>query len=286
MKLYQPAKNPKNRIRPLFLCLALMTAGIGKSQAELPILSDPPWLGYFTVFANKNFQFSITSEGVTTLKPLEKEADYPAIPITFGIEQILPDGKTTSHPLQPETFESSQPATADLKKTSIQGKFASDATFELAIEQERGLISMGGHVTNPGSLEKGSLRFIIQIDFSKFHDATNKGDWDKQQTKEFEKKVSNDAIRLKWTDGKTKKQTFERAVTANSNDISGPGIASMEIESSAFGKRRLNFMSSLNSAMVLSNPQTAPLYDGFSIRWASNPSKDPSGKGRISFTVK
>lgn len=93
-------------------------------------------------------------------------------------------------------------------------------------------------------------------------------------------------MRLKWTDGKSKKQALDRPVDAKAEEINGPGIAAAELDVSVFGNRKFKFEATPNSSMAMGNTQKAPLYEGFLIRWSADTAKDPSNKARLNFTFK
>jgi hypothetical protein len=274
------------RLKSLLISVLFFSAGIERGAAELPMLEQQPWLGYFVGFANKKFKFSFSTDGGIVLTTLMDEAELASIPITFYIEETLPDGKATAHSFQPGTLESAQPAAAKLESAVVRGKFGTDSSFELYIEQTSGVISMGGHVTNPGSLKTNPLRFVIQFTFSTFYDTQSKSEWDQPTLKAFEKKISRDGMRLKWTDGKSKKQALDRPVDAKTVEINGPGIAAAELDVSVFGDRKFKFEATPNSSMALGNAQKAPLYEGFLIRWSADAAKDTTNKARLSFSLK
>ena len=257
------------------------------ASAQLPALNDPPWLGYNAVYANKRFQFGVTSLGKISLTPIgDKGAPVShalAIGLEIAIEETLPTGKVVVKNLQSATLESSQPATDKLEKTVIRGKVTGDASFETQIEQDRGMILMSGRLVDPGTI-KNPLRFTIHAKFPTAYPYDEPKD--KKAEKAFEKKIEGDRIDLKWTDGKRKKQNLIDSVTAASPEINGPGIAAAQIEMVAYKGKKFVFTASENSSMNLAAENTGPLHKGFSIIWVPDTAKDKDGKARFSFDVK
>jgi hypothetical protein len=272
-------------------CIAVGTmmwaASLPKANAQLPALNDAPWLGYNAVFANKRFQFGVTSLGKISLTPIgDKGAPVShtlAIDLEIGIEESLPTGKVVVKKVQPGTLSSSQPATDKLEKTMITGKTTGDAAFELHIEQDRGMIAMGGRLVDPGTL-KNPLRFTIHAKFPTAYPYDKPKDLKEEKT--FEKKIEDDRIDLKWTDGKRIKQNLVDSVTASSPEINGPGIEAAQIEMAAYKGKKFVFMASPGSSMNLASENTGPLHKGFAIVWVPDPAKDKDGKARLSFEVK
>lgn len=271
-----------------FLTTLLFTGiAVAPASAQLPT-NDPPWLGYFAVSSNRHYEFSLTTHGKIMLTPVRENQkpvwDTLAIPIAIVVEESRPDGKTSTKLIQPTTLKSSDHATTALEKTTIHGQVTGGAVFEVSLEQNRGVISIGGRLIDPGTLKQNPLKFSIRVKFPPFYSSTKKTN--KDRAKIFEKKISDDRIDVTWIDGKGKRQKFGQAIDAASKDLNGPGIAAVQIESSAYPGRKFQFTASPHSSMTLSNEKNTPLHKGFSILWTSSPAKNPEGKARLSFEVK
>ena len=283
------AMDVRDRILGMGLAGMLGVAGIEPVSAELPGLTEPEWLGHFVGFQNKKFQFGITSQGKATLKVIGKKGEplnqKLTIPVEFLVEEIRPDGKPSVKNFQPETLESAQPAANKPQQIVIHGKVTGDARVEIHVNEDRGMISLGGRLLDPGTLTKNPLRFSIRL---KFPDAypSAKAAGDKKEEKELKDKMKNDRVQLSWTDGKRVKQATDKAVDAGSDGINGPGIAAMQVQFSTFDEKKFEFSASENSSIRLSGPQAQPLHDGFTITWMADPVKDPEGKARLNFEVK
>lgn len=263
--------------------------GMRPAAADLPALDKQPWFGHFAVYDGKRFQLGMTSRGAITVY-VKNEKDAPMkhnyeIPITIGIEETQPDGKTAIKRIKYETLESAEPATDDLEKAVIRGKVTGDAAFELTLEQTRGVISIGGRMTDPGTLTKNPVRFVVSTRIPNIYSKDKKET--KKEKKAFEKKVKGDRIEIKWTDGKRTKQNFEKPMDeAALKELNGPGILGAEIEMVGYKERKLLFLASPNSSMKISNEKAGPLHQGFTVTWAPDAAKDPEGKARLSFEVK
>lgn len=291
--------------RPASIAAILISGflGLTDARAQLPALEEQPWMGYFAVFGNKRFNIGVTSQGQIKLSPMNEKGQQVTqqldIAITAGIEEILPDGRAVMKQLNPETLTSEQPATAKLEKTTIRGKVTGDAEFELNIEQSRGIIFIGGRVLDPGKLTKNPLRFAVRARIpngyphEKNKPSATEGDDDSKQDREakkaekaFMKKIEDDSLEVKWTDGKRVKRDFVEPVEAASKDLCGPGITSAEVEISSYKGKRFVFTASPNSSITLWNEKPAPLYTGFTINWSADPAKDADGKARLAVEVR
>jgi hypothetical protein len=280
-----------------FAALLASCMGIQSLPAELPALTETPWLGCFGVFKNRNYEITITSQGKIRLLPYNAKgqvlSSYIDIPISVGIEEILPDGKFQALKILPETLESTDPATDKLRKAVIRGKVTGGAAFEATIEESRGAISIGGRVTDPGTETKNPLRFHVVTTIPYYSGGIEKDTPEKR--KAYEATVKSDYVETKWTDGKRHKEMFVTAVDASSPEINGPGIASAEIGIALFQTRKFLLSASSNSAMRFANANSTPteagthvrpLYEGIIITWTGDPKKDPNGLARLALQIK
>lgn len=271
--------------------------GIQSAAAELPALTEKPWFGFFCVSKNRAYQITVSSQGEIRLSPNNEKGEilssYIDIPISLGIEEILPDGRFKSLKILPETLESTDPATDKLKKAVIRGKVTGGAAFEATIEEWRGAISIGGRVTDPGTETKNPLRFHIVTTIPYYSGGIEKDTPAKR--KAYEATVKSDYVETKWTDGKRHKEMFVTAVDAGSPQINGPGIASTEIGIALFQTRKILLSASANSSMKFANANSAPteagthvrpLYEGIIITWTADQKKDPKGLARLALQIK
>lgn len=275
--------------------------GLPETRAELPSLDQQPWIGYFSACTDKRFKFGVTAQGNIALIPMNKKgepvSEQLAINFDVGIEEIMPDGKVVMKQFQLDTLESEQPATAKLAKATIRGKVTGDARFELNLEQNRGIIFIGGRVMDPGSLTN-PLRFVVRARIPNAYpyqenkpDASSEDDGKKDRDakkaeKAFLKKIKDDTLVVKWTDGTRVKKDYAEVVDASAKEINGPGIAAAEITASCYHGNRLILTAAPNSSMTLKNPAAKPLHEGFMLVWTTDAAKDPDGKARLAIEVK
>jgi hypothetical protein len=166
---------------------------IPSGPAELPTL-EKPWLGYFGVAIESGFQFRFASQGETQIYILNCNRDpFEGLPINvvFLAVQTLPDGTSKDLPMQLKTLESTDPATAKLKKTVFRSKLTSQATgqptLEVTIEVNGGAILASSRIIDKGAFDQGSLIPVIRVGFPGFYGNENaeKGTWTKKELKEF-----------------------------------------------------------------------------------------------------
>jgi hypothetical protein len=287
------------RMLPRLRVVALLTAliGIQSAAAELPALMERDWLGQFAVFKNRDYQFTISSHGEIRIAPYPKDGNttvgYIVIPIHIGIVGISPDGTNQWFSIQPETLESTDPATNKLKKAVFRGKVTGGAAFEATVEEARGIIFISGRVTAPGTATKNPLRFQVLTKIPYFYGHVEKDTREKKQA--FEAKIKSDNVVMKFINGKRHKEWFITPVDAGSPEINAPGIASAEFDIKPLRGRKFLLSASENTPMSFANANRAPnesgtperpLYEGLHIFWTADPAKDPQGSARVSFQMK
>lgn len=283
----KPKRNPA-----WLLVLGLAMSPPPAAFAQLPTLSQSPWLGYFAAHEGRRFKFGITGRGEIKLTPLnDKGAEFGphmTLPVQVGIEEILPDGKTDMKVIRADTLQSQQTATDKLERVVIQGKVSADAAFEAVIEQKAGTISIGGRLLDKGQFQKNPVRFAVRVRIPNNYPWTKEESWKSHPEKvaPFLKKIGKDSIEMTRIDKKRITWTFEKPVDASSPDLSGPGMSRIEIAMQSFGDRRLLFNASENSRITLSNTPDSPLYEGFTLTWIPDVAKDKDAKARLGLVIK
>ncbi len=268
----------------------LGAAGMFPLAAQLPMLSDKEMLGYFLAADSKSFEFRIGADGKTSIKVLDSKGNPVnsklAIPVTFSIEETLPGGKTISRQFSPESLETTFPATMKPKDVTFRGKATGDIGFEVFVTEERGAITLGGHLLNPAEL-KNPTRFGIEVRIpNAVPEAKPDSEGDKKAAKEREDAVKDDKVQLMWTDGKKARIAGDEAVEGSSKEVSGPGISAAVVQFAAFKDRKIQVTAGPNSSMMLRNPSKRRLVEGFDLFWSADPAKDPQGKARLTIEIR
>jgi len=267
----------------LCVCAATQTA-----SAELPSLTVKEWLGRFAVSANSKYEFTVETTGTIKLYPVgsrkQKAPMFSYIIISPQIVEMMPDGSQVAR--QINSLESNDPATEELRKTTIRGTVTGDTTFEINIEDRQGAIYMGGKILQPGPAVKNPQRFTIVFNFPNLYvSKTDNLDTDEKR-ESFEKMVEKDKITLKRIDSKKVKQTFESNVDGTSDDITGPGITSAEIDCEGYLGRKITLTAAPNSSLKLANPNNEPLWNGYTLTWSADPEKDKGSKAQVAIEVR
>jgi hypothetical protein len=279
----------KNSNLGVWSAVSIMACGIFPAKADLPGLDDRTWVGYFQGLETKQFHFGLNTSGKALISPMGKKGDpigsKLGITIDFTIQETLPDGTIVTKNVQPESLTSEQSASTELKAVTFRGKVTGDASFEATLNNDRGKISLGGKLLEPGTL-KNPLRFAILVSFPNGYPYDLERAAGKKEEKAFADKIKSDRLQLKWTSGKSVKPSLAEATDAASQEINGPGISALSLEMSSYQGKKVEFFASDGSSFTLSNGAGKPLHEGFKATWLADPAKDPQGGARLIFEVK
>ena len=259
----------------IFLLVAL--TGALPARADLPMMKDKPWLGYFVGFKDRGASFGVSSKGNTLFKPLKRDgtpiASTNPIKVKFDIIETLPSGKTIRKKIDPDAFTSDSPASLDPKQpVTFRGIVTGDAKFEITVSEERGAVCLSGRITDKGSL-KNPLHLAISIDFLPYKSSDVETE---EQQKKFKKKARRDEIRLDL--GKFERSKLDFLDTMNPAKKSEDGFIAAEVRTEGYGGLRWNLTASENSKLRFEDKGERPLYKGFSIYWTVNEGADPTAE--------
>jgi hypothetical protein len=279
-----------HRVKKGFLALAMIPALVSLPvAAQLPILNEKEWLGYFTGFESKKVRWSFSSEGKSVLRVIGSKGDMASeklsISLDFVVEEVMPDGKIAVRALIPESLESAQAPTTKPKGLVVRGKARGDVGFELYLDENGGNLSLGGRVTDPGPTVKNPLRFGIRMKLPDAYPDDSSVD-DKKKLKAFETKIKNDRLQFIRVDKSRGKQSLTESVEVDATAINGGGIVNAEIEMAGYKERKFLLAATESSIMNVVIPKPGPLYEGFVVTWNTDPAKDPQGKARFSIEVR
>ncbi|RPJ33804.1 MAG: hypothetical protein EHM17_08955 [Verrucomicrobiaceae bacterium] len=270
------------------LILMMVAAGLQPLCAQLPPLAREPWLGYFAVYEGSRYQFAVSSNGEMQLAPIisgKPVSSGTVIKLTPTVSEILSSGKSVTKKLIPDSLETPDAATTKLEKAVFRGKVTGGAAFEVTLEQNRGIIFIGGRILDPGEI-KNPLRFSISTKIPNLYPndrVDRKADARQQRKdeKELADKMRSDRLTLKSADDNRFRQNLSDKADPASEPWCGPGIAELELDSEAYKGRKVRFTASPGTLLKVACDASSPLYQGFSIEWAPDAAKDPEGKARL-----
>ena len=255
---------------------------------------DEPWLGYFAVANESSFRFLLSKNGEFKILILNKSNDLMelySITLQFLATEALPDGSVRDMLMKWDTVESKDPPAAKLKKTVLRSKLTEQATgqptLEVTIEISGGTLLANARITDKGAFDKNPVKPVIVVGFPGFYAGDNdqKATWDKKQIRDFDKLIGRDSVTLKHLDGKTIKLACVEKTDLNPNEVNGNGSSLAEVEIYYYQKKKIEFLASPNSSLILGNAGEAPLHSGFWFQWSADPAKDPAGQAKLAIRI-
>ena len=262
--------------------------GMAPCPAALPDLKEPPWLGHFLAFANKKFTFGLSSMAEGKLTPMGRSGKpinfQMVLPVAFVVEEVLPNGRTITKKLLPDTLTTKDAATAKPGHVSFRGMVTGGASFEGRVEVEHGVVAAGGRLLDAGTLTKNPLRFGVRVTFPNAY--RNQPKTDKRAARAFENLLKEDRLSLVRTDGKRVRLTGLDKVGPVSSKINSPDIAEIKIDIGAYQGKVFEFTATQHSRLDLSNRLEQAVHEGFVLTWYPDPTTDPEGNARFKFEVK
>jgi hypothetical protein len=273
----------KNSSSFVTACL-LGVVGIFPAVAELPILTDREWLGYYVGHKTRSYQFGVTGQGETSIKVIGKKGEPLSqllVSLDFVVDETMPDGQVVSRKVARETLSADAPAAAKLDRVVIKGKARGDTSVEIYMDENRGGIAIGGRIVDPGTC-KNPLRFSVQLKFQNAYPKAKKDG--KKELDAFAEQIKKDRIQLVSVDGKRSKPSPSEVL--NAKEISGAGLNALAMELDPYQGKKFEITASDNSVMHLSNTTPGPLHEGFTVSWSVDPAKDPQNRARMEVLVK
>lgn len=268
----------KNQIAALAIASGFVFSA-SHATAQLPGLSEKPWLGYFLGLKDRKFQFGIITDGDALFEPLKRDGSavsiHNPVKIHFEVLETMPDGKVVSKTIRKDTLASQSPAIEDPSKpVTFTGKVTGDAAFEVTVIPERGAVTFTGKITDKGTLSN-PLSFAITSDFSPYKNASA----DDAEKDSFEKKIKRDEIRLEMVSGDREKLEFIEKT--NPAETFKEGFTSADIRTEGYGGVGFEFEAVGKSKIIFEDKGEKALWDTFSLRWIST---EPSDKLTIKGT--
>ncbi|MDP4720095.1 MAG: hypothetical protein NWS48_02605 [Akkermansiaceae bacterium] len=258
------------------------------ANAELPSLSTAPWVGFFAGLDSKTYRLGISARGEINLNPWHKKGAvhaYHFIPVTWGIERTLPDGRTRVFEVLPDSLESDDQANSELETTIIRGETTGGAKVELTVTEDDGVMHFKTRLLDPGQLPADSIRPVICTLVQNYY-GTTKARMSSKPDEFLELLEDNkDSLKLTQVDGKTKKFDFIEPVTAASDEVTGAGVTEAEVDV-RFIDHTYIFAATGASALTLENKEGEPFHAGFKMVWRADEAKDAKHEATLAISVK
>lgn len=258
---------------------------------QLPHMQDDPWLGYFSGYKRRNFEFGVDNEGKCELyligaKTKQRVGHTRIIKIYTEVLVQNAAGKIYAKRLkEDEGFATEMKPGLDHEEVKFTAETTGDAKVEISVKYDRDRIIMDGRVLDQGTLkgEKIYLSFKVMVP-AMYGTSYNNAD-----EKKLKSAMRKD--RIKFVRAKDQKRvslkSYEEAVL-NDEDVAQGGVTELTVamdaqEGNDFvfttldGKGVLAFENSTRS-------KKGPLWKGYMVKWKREYTKETK-KGISPFVI-
>jgi len=148
-------------------CLALFLFAAPLMAGPLPTIGKQPWLVQYVAYEHKQLQFTINSEGVGQLLPMNEKGkpldDKHAIKFLPVVEDVSADGKAAAKYIQKDGWEAVTPAGVNAKTVTYRGTAGGNSRFEITLEFDGKEVRAGGKILDKGTLINPRFRLRVQV---------------------------------------------------------------------------------------------------------------------------
>ena len=275
-----------------------------QAVAQLPTFSEGDRLGYFASYGDNRMEFGILADGTVRLMPTLADGLSASFRSGKYVLEISPrlvstasSGKTTRHRVVPESLTTDGAVTDKFEQATIRGEVTGGAKFEFPLQQNRGVLLMGGGLAAGQDL-KTPHQFEIELKvpaqmtsgkldtLSKLTQAAATDRAAKRELRDFMRDFRDDRLTVRRIDGTETRYPLAEPVEGGAEAITGPGIAELELQSSVYEARRIVITAEKGSALSLATTRENMLQPGFTLTWKTDPAKDPEAKTRLAISVR
>jgi hypothetical protein len=282
----------------LAVVFAGFAGGTGRLQAQLPSLSQSPWLGFFAGHQGTRGMCGILADGslyynhADNLGSVSSGSPHHIYP---AVQETLPDGKFRVRRLLPETLKTETEPTDKPDKVTYSGQVKSGATIDVTVEFTRRDISIGGRIVDPGP-GKNPQSFILYTQAPPYYLMYGESKTLKEGTPEEKKKLeqqiarqrtvaAKESLLLRKLDGKSIKQPLLDSVDLSSPDFNGDGFNEVEADFEWLKDRKIRITATEGSRMMLSGKKRPIFKHHFYITWMQDSAAKSPGKSRMVITT-
>lgn len=262
----------KRFLTPAAALLFLSDASL--CHAQLPTLTDQPFLGYFTGIEKKRSRFGITTKGEGAIIPVlrngeEVNSNNP-IEIRLNILQIQSGDSVVNRRIDTQSLSSETPATLNPAEPVVfSGKASGDVEFAVVVSPERDGFSLSGKITAPGSTSPPPV-FAVTLNFTPYRSRGSNA----KAVDALMDKIKRDEIRIGMADRSSQKLKFDDGFDPDT--IFPEGFVSATVKTKAYDDVEYNLEATGGSKLMFTGGEKDKLWNKFEIRWLPDPSQDPA----------
>lgn len=251
--------------------IALLIASGAAPAQQLPSLSKAPWLGFFSGYVRRGFEFGVNNEGACEIHLIgknKKRVGHTRV-VKIYPEVIVENdqGKRYYKRLkEDEGFATTQKAGLEHEAVKFTAESTGDAKVEVSIKYDRDRIIFDGKILDRGKLTKGKIYFGFKVLMPAMYSPTYS---DEKKAKARMRKDKFRFVRAK--DGKRVTLKTYEEVDLNDEKNTKDGVTALEVDMDGQeGKKFLFKTEDGKGKFIVENryrDKKGKLWKGYYVKW-------------------
>ncbi|MBT8036828.1 MAG: hypothetical protein KJO21_04725 [Verrucomicrobiae bacterium] len=255
------------------------------SAGSLPIMTDHPWIGYFSGYERRGFEFGIREDGqceVYLIASKTKKRIGMARTINIQAEVIVEDdqGRRTTQKLKKGSLSTEMKAGADHRDVRFKAESTGGAKFEVRVEYDGNRIMMDGRILDRGSIkgEKIYMGFCVKVPAM-----YGKSTYDGADEKKVKAAMRSDRIRMTRADDRKRVslKSYE-FVDLQDKNIALGGVTELYVSMKSQEGNDFIFTTEHRKGVIdvtyKQEHLKAPMWKGYLVKWRREFTDAPASK--------
>lgn len=213
----------------LWVFVPVLSFLVRPAQAQqLPSMNEVPWVGFFSGYQRRGFEFGINNEGqcelyLTKRGKKERASHSRTVRIYTEILVVHDDGKKFIKRMQEQGLATEDKEGMRHKKVTFTMLSTGNAKVEVTVKYDRNRIIMDGRVLDRGTLKKGKLFLVFKCVMPSMYSMSASTDQEKMKAR-----MRKDRIKL-FRAGETKAVNLKTylMVDFQNEDVARGGVTKM-----------------------------------------------------------
>jgi len=261
----------------ILAALALSSVILIPNQAEaqmLPSIDDDAWLGFFSGYKRRSFEFGVNNEGQCALylrnsRTGKRAAHTKTVKVFVEVIVENEQGKLYYKRLKKdEGFATEMKAGLDHEKVTFTAESTGDAKVEITIKYDRDRIILDGKVLDPGKLKGKNIYLAYKVSVPAMYSQT----YNNADGKKLKGAMKKDRIRfVRAKDGKRVSLKSYEEVDLADEKLAQGGVTSLQVTMK--GQEDQDFLFTTvdgSGALSFENRQSGKkgmLWKGYYVNW-------------------
>lgn len=235
-------------------------------SAELPVLPEKPWIGFWIGYEQRDFDFGVGGKGEGELflkergrEGVERISLFRSLKVHYIVEEEI-GGKWQRRTLEENLFETEQAASAEVEKFEFVAAYKGETKIRVGHFFDGKEIQISTELVSTES--KNPIRVGVEVVFPDLYRLN-----EEISERELKKKMKGDEVRAVRLDGKKFKYDIYEEVSLEDEAVLGKGAIEFSLESQNLAKKTINLSLGAPKTGKFLFSQKKPLHSGFAAIW-------------------